>query len=374
MSTVVMDKKEELVMRLVHYFVTQENYTPIVVNGVKNEIWLENIDGPYRIVRINSNYIHNKEQYNFDIFKTKNIVGQIKKKTLSLKMNTLNIFLDLNSNITLESNKNISSIVINSPKDIKKNELIVNNYPNIKEKLINNEKGIDLIVNVTNDINKKTAKENKQYEATFKPKKIIVTNVIIGLCILVYLLCLINPNLTYLLANSRLYVQNGEWYRLLTATLVHAGIIHLLCNMYSLYIVGNQLENVIGKLKFVIVYIISALSGSLMSIIFSTSYSVGASGAIFGLLGSLLYFGYHYRLYLSNVIKSQIIPIIVLNLILGFTIPGIDNLAHIGGLIGGYLATMAVGIPNKSNKSERINGTIVLILYLLFLIFMGIFK
>ena len=55
-------------------------------------------------------------------------------------------------------------------------------------------------------------------------------------------------------------------------------------------------------------------------------------------------------------------------------IPGIDNIAHIGGLIGGYLATMAVGIPNKSSKSERINGTVVLILYLLFIIFMGIFK
>ena len=374
MSTVVMDKKEELVMRLVHYFVTQENYTPIVVNGVKNEIWLENIDGPYRIVRINSNYIHNKEQYNFDIFKTKNIIDQIKKKTLSIKMNTLNIFLDLNSDVNLENNKNISSVVINNSKDIKKNDLIVNSYPNIKDKLINNEKGIDLIINVTNDINQKTATENKQYEATFKPKKIIVTNVIIGLCVLVYLLCLINPNITYLLANSRLYVRNGEWYRLLTCTLVHAGIIHLLCNMYSLYIVGTQLENVIGKLKFTIVYIISALSGSLLSIIFSSSYSVGASGAIFGLLGSLLYFGYHYRLYLSNVIKSQLIPIIVLNLALGFMIPGIDNIAHIGGLIGGYLATMAVGIPNKSSKSERINGTIVLILYLLFIIAMGIFK
>ena len=79
MSTILMNKKEEYVMKLVHYFVTEKNYTPIVVNGVKNEIWLENNDRPYKIVRINSNYIHNPEQYNYDLFKTKSIVKQIKK-------------------------------------------------------------------------------------------------------------------------------------------------------------------------------------------------------------------------------------------------------------------------------------------------------
>ena len=69
MSEVVINKKDEVVMKLVHYFVTKENYTPIVVTGAKDEIWLENQDGPYRIIRINSNYIHNDEQFDFDLFK-----------------------------------------------------------------------------------------------------------------------------------------------------------------------------------------------------------------------------------------------------------------------------------------------------------------
>ena len=64
---VLMNKKDEMIMRLVHYFITEENYSPIVVNGVKDEIWLQNQDGPYKIIRINANYIHNKEQYEFDI-------------------------------------------------------------------------------------------------------------------------------------------------------------------------------------------------------------------------------------------------------------------------------------------------------------------
>ena len=110
-----------------------------------------------------------------------------------------------------------------------------------------------------------------------------------------------------------------------------------------------------------------------MSIVFSNSYSVGASGAIFGLLGALLYFGYNYRLYLGSVMKSQIIPVIIMNLLLGFTLSGIDNAAHIGGLIGGFLCLMALGITGKENKSEMINGAIVLTLYLVFLGYMGLF-
>ena len=374
MSQIVMDNKEKIVMRLVHYLITQENYTPIVVNGVKNEVWLENNEGPYKIVRINSNYIHNKEQYRFDIFKINNIAKQIKKKTLSLKVNVLNIFLDLNDDVKVSEVKNIDSISVKNDKELINNKLINNAFPSIKTGLINDKDNVNLLINVTNDINEKTAKDNKVYESVFKPKKIIVTNVIITLCVLVYILQLFNSKLLYLGANISDFVKMGEVYRIITCTFIHAGIIHLLCNMYSLYIIGSQLETFIGKARFIFVYIISAISGSLMSLIFTTGASVGASGAIFGLLGSLLYFGYHYRIYLGSVLKNQIIPIIILNILLGFMLPGVDNAAHIGGLIGGYLATVSVGIKNKSNRNEMINGIIVLVIYIAFLVYMGIFK
>ena len=374
MSQIVMDNKEKIVMRLVHYLITQENYTPIVVNGVKNEVWLENNEGPYKIVRINSNYIHNKEQYRFDIFKINNIAKQIKKKTLSLKVNVLNIFLDLNDDVKVSEVKNIDSISVKNDKELINNELIKNAFPSIKTGLIDDKDNVDLLINVTNDINEKTAKDNKVYESVFKPKKIIVTNVIITLCVLVYILQLFNPKLLYLGANISDFVKMGEVYRIITCTFIHAGIIHLSCNMYSLYIIGSQLETFIGKARFIFVYIISAISGSLMSLIFTAGASVGASGAIFGLLGSLLYFGYHYRIYLGSVLKNQIIPIIILNILLGFMLPGVDNAAHIGGLIGGYLATVSVGVKNKSNRNEMINGIIVLVIYIAFLVYMGIIK
>ena len=119
---------------------------------------------------------------------------------------------------------------------------------------------------------------------------------------------------------------------------------------------------------------VSAIFGNLLSLLFTNGISAGASGAIFGLLGSLLYFGYHYRVYLGNLIHSKIVPVIVLNLVIGFITPGIDNAAHIGGLIGGVLITMALGLKYKSKKMDKINGWLLTSIFAIFLIYMGFFK
>ena len=374
----VLNKNDEMVMSLVHYFITEENYTPIVVKGVKDEIWLENLDGPYRIIRINSNYIHNDEQYQFDLFKTKKVMEQIRKKTLSLSMNTLNIFINLNDRVQIKENeKNISSIQIHDIDEILKNKNIIQIFPKIKNKLIKDKEGIDLIVNVTNDINAKTVEDNKVFTKIFEPKKMIITPILIALCVLVFISMYIWGNgsentITLLLfgANFRPLVQAGEIWRLATSMFLHIGIIHLVVNMYSLYIIGKQLESFLGRWKFLIVYLGSGILGSFLSVVVHASISAGASGAIFGLLGSLLYFGYHYRLYLGTVLRTQIIPVIIINLLIGFMVPGIDNFCHIGGLVGGYLLTMILGVPGKTRKSDRINGSIVLILLVAFLSYM----
>lgn len=382
MSTVVMDKKDEIIMRLVHYFVTEKNYTPIVVNGVKDEIWLENQDGPYKIIRINANYIHNEEQYKFDVFKIRNVMRQIKRKTVSFSMNTLNILLDVNDDLKISTEKNINSVIVKNLKDVK-NKLTGDTFPDIAEKMLDDTNGMELILNVTKDINEKTEKENKVYESTFKQKKIIITSIIITICISVFFLTFIasggNLSARTLLNYGATFgplIKTGGFQilRLVTGTLLHANIFHLLFNMYALFIIGSQLENYVGKIKFIIIYLISAISGSLLSCVFSESVSVGASGAIFGLLGALVYFGYHYRLYLGSVLKRQIIPLIVANLLLGFAISGIDNAAHIGGLIGGYLTMMAMGIDGKSDKMEKLNGKIVLLIFLAFLSYILFFR
>ena len=383
MSNVLIRKSDQVMMSLVHYFVTKENYAPINVQGVKDEIWLENLNGPYRIIRISCNSIINEEQFEFDIFKMKHIMRQIKKKTMSFKINALNICLDLSKKVDEGNIKNIETIRVEDIKDIFNSE-IVKSFPSIKNELLETDDGLELIINVTNDINEKTEKENEKFNDVFSPKIIIFTNIISLICILMYVIVGVYGNnffnfdanvLAKFGANNILLVKNGEIYRLLTCAFLHVGLIHLVVNMYSLRVIGPSVEGLIGKGKFVFIYLISAISASLMSLVFvdSNIVSVGASGAIFGLMGALLYFGYHYRLYLNDAIKTQIIPVILFNLIIGFMMPGIDNGAHIGGLIGGYLATMAIGIKNKSEKKDMINGWIVLILYLAFLSYIVFF-
>ena len=369
------EEKDEMIMRLVHYFITEEDYSPIVVHGVKDEIWLQNTSGPYKIIRINANYIHNKEQYDFDIMKLSNVMKQIKRKTLSWSMNALNILLNVNSDVKLEENKNIESVYLKNIEEINEPN-IINEFPDINNKLLK-EGGISLMIDVTNDINKKTEKENKKFEKIFSPKKIVSTNVLIFINIIVFFATLILSNMN--LTASALarygglfapYVKNMELFRLITAGFLHVSIFHLLFNMYALYVLGTQVENFVGKTKFLIIYFYSMISASLMSCIISPdTVSVGASGAIFGLLGALLYFGYYYRLYLGSILRNQIIPLIAINLLFGFIMTGIDNAAHIGGLIGGLFIALALGVEQNDKRKFNANGIIVSIIFLAFLFY-----
>lgn len=384
MNNTIINNIDENVMKLLHYFITVRGYNPIVLHGAENEIWLENMNSDYRIVRIVSNYIHNNEQFKFDIYRTKQIVKKIKKQTLSLNIKTLSIFINLGDNVSIDKFNNLNNIIVLNVKDIndlKKYDSVMDVFPDITDETNFKEEGMDLFLKLTSDINKKNEKESSIASDIFKKKTPVVTLSIIFINFVVFLLMYLfgkgSTDVNTLLKFGALYkpfVLSGEYYRLFSTAFIHIGIIHLLVNCYSLYVIGSQLESFLGKVKFLFVYVISILCGSLMSAIFSNYVSAGASGAIFGLLGSLLYFGYNYRVFLGNVLVSQIIPIIILNLSLGFFVSGIDNAAHIGGMIGGIISTMAVGLKHKTGKIERFNGIIILAIYVLFLGYMLFMK
>lgn len=380
MDTVVITKDDEIIMKLLHYFITEKGYSPIILQGAKNEIWLENLDSNYKIVRIVSNYIHNDEQLNFDIFKTKQIVKRIKQKTFSFKLETLSIFVNLGEQVHVnERVDNISCLDVKNLKDLYKNKLIIEEFPDIKQTTNFKEKGFDLFVKITNDINKKNEIETKKAEDVFSKKTpyitygLIIINIILFMCM--YLFGSGSEDNITLLKFGALQsnlVRTGDYYRLITSAFLHIGIIHLAFNCYALYVIGSQLESFFGKIRYLIIYLVSAVCGNLLSIVFSNYISAGASGAIFGLLGALLYFGYHYRIYLGTVMKSQIVPLIIMNLFIGLLLPGIDMAAHIGGLIGGLFIAIAVGIKYKTTQSERVNGIIISLIYIAFLIYMGL--
>ena len=371
-----LDRKNLIVMKLLHYFITEKNYNPIILQGAEDEIWLENLENDYKIIRIVSNHIHNEEQLDFDLYKARHVIKKIKKKTFSLKMNALSIFTDLGDNVDLADTGDIDCIYLYDEKDINKYDFLYQYFPDINKKLKFSEEGLQLFIKITNDINHKNKADAQRVEEVFKPKKNVVTIGLIAINVLVFIFMTLFGQYDNMINKYAVYgpfvVNYHEYYRLITGTFLHANIFHLIFNCYALYIIGTQIENFMGKWKYLVIYFVSALTGSLLSIILNDAASVGASGAIFGLMGSLLYFGYHYRVYLGSVLKSQIIPLIVINLLIGFASGGsIDNFAHIGGLIGGCLATVAVGVKYKSTKFEMINGCIVLLLLIAFLFFMA---
>ena len=376
MNTGIMfDNKNVLTMKLLHYFITEKNYNPIILQGVDNEIWLENLDEDCEVIRIVSNYIHNDEQFDFDVFKTKRIVKKIKKKTFSFNMHVMSIFLDMGDNVKQDINVDpkLMAIKVKDEKDIRKSDLIQKVFPDLGGKMEYSEDGFELFAKITSDINKHNREDANRLEKVFKDKGTYVTYFLIAVNIIFFLVPTIMGNYSDVIMNYCVHgpsIRAGQYYRLITGIFLHGSIIHLLLNCYALYVIGSQIENFLGRVKYAIIYLFAGIIGSLFSISFSAGAgSVGASGAIFGLMGAMLYFGYYYRVYLGNALKSSILPVIVINLGMGFLLNGVDNFAHIGGLIGGTIMTMALGVKDKSSSFEKTNGWIIAFLFTAFLIY-----
>ena len=377
MEEIVFKSDDLIVMGLINYFIAEKDYNPMIVHGADNEIWLENLSEEYKIIRIVSHHIHNKEQLDFDKFKLNKIVKQVKIKTLLLKVKVLNIYTDIEDDNILTKD----DVHVTSEKDID-NPKLTKSFPDIVEKTKKKDNDIEYIMKVSDNINRTNENKSRMAEKLFSFKKPTATYSLILICILIFILMYILGNGsedTYTLlkfgANLDVLTKNGQYYRLFTSMFLHIGIIHLLCNMYSLYIIGREVEIVFTKKKYLIIYLLSGIAGSILSLAFNhNTVCAGASGAIFGLLGALLYFGYYYRAYLGASVTRSILPVVIINLIIGFASTGIDNAAHIGGLVGGILIAMAVGVPDKSNNNNKINGIVLSLIYFGFIIYLSFFR
>jgi membrane associated rhomboid family serine protease len=159
---------------------------------------------------------------------------------------------------------------------------------------------------------------------------------------------------TLLVKNFALFaplVTSGEWWRLISAGFLHGSIIHLLFNVYILWVIGSQLESIVGNIKFIIIYFVSLLGGSVASYLFSPfgSYSIGASGAIFGLMGAMLVVGRK-----RNLDISQITTLVAINVVIGFVLSGIDWRAHLGGLAAGaFITWVMLNATLLKEKNQR---------------------
>lgn len=156
-------------------------------------------------------------------------------------------------------------------------------------------------------------------------------------------------------------VENGEYYRLFSSMFLHFGFDHLMNNMIVLVVIGSNLEQELGKIKYLIIYFASGFCGNVLSAIWdirigSYAVSAGASGAIFGVIGALLYVAIRNRGRIGTINGRGIIFMIVVSLYYGFTSGGVDNAAHIGGLISGFILAVLLYWKRKSKYRQTFRG------------------
>ncbi len=374
-------QKDLLVMKFLHYFITEKNYNPVVVHGIQNEIWLENMDSEFRIVRIVLGYIHNNDQFEFDNFKVRKLTRQIKMKTFTFKMKVLTLYLDLNDDVEISNNKINYPVRVKSEKSIAKNELIKKYFPDMINKLKFTEEGALLYQKINNDILRKNLDSSEKINDLFSPKKPIVTYILLGIItitmVLMYFIgkaSIDSVDITTLYLFGGL-VKNGSIIRLVTSIFLHIGLIHYIMNAWALNILGKQVERFYGHVKTLIIFLYSGIVGNLLSVILmnDNTISAGASGAIFGLMGALLYFALNQRTYMGEALKNEILPVIIINLLIGLIVPSINMYAHVGGFIGGIIISTFLGIKYKTSRFEKINGFIVSIILLVALTYLAYF-
>lgn len=211
----------------------------------------------------------------------------------------------------------------------------------------------------------------KDFEIQLKAKKPSFTYVLIVVNIAVWLILNFismrngtsyDNLLTIFGAKVNSLILKGEYWRFLSPMFLHSEIIHLSVNCYSLYIVGSQVERLFGHGKFLAIYFVSGFIGCIASFAFSINTSVGASGAIFGLLGAMLFFAVKRPSLLKSSFGANLLTTLFINLGYGLMNKQIDNNAHIGGLLGGFLTTGVVYTVDNRNSKDKLARLVAIFL------------
>jgi len=153
-------------------------------------------------------------------------------------------------------------------------------------------------------------------------------------------------------AYTPLITEGGEVYRLFTSMFLHFGIAHLLNNMLVLFVLGSRLERAAGKIRFLVIYLLGGVAGNVISLLLeldSGDYSVsaGASGAVFAVMGAMIYIVVRNRGWLEDLSWRQIVVMALFSLYFGFASSGVDNAAHVGGLISGGILAVILYHPRR---------------------------
>lgn len=169
-------------------------------------------------------------------------------------------------------------------------------------------------------------------------------------------------------------IAEGEYWRLITPMFLHIGIWHILINSMALYFLGGTVERIYGSFRFFWIYFAAGIMGTVASFAFTPNLAAGASGAIFGCFGALLYFGLKRRNLFFRTMGMDVIFTLGFNLAFGFIMPMVDNYGHMGGLVGGFMAAAIVNLPGERRLKEQLTFTLAIALVFLFLLNYGLHR
>ena len=195
-------------------------------------------------------------------------------------------------------------------------------------------------------------------------KKEPVTTILILINIVIFFLVEItgsSENTMHMLECGAAYtpyiLEQGEYYRIFTCMFLHFGMEHLANNMLVLFVLGQRLEPIAGKIKFLLIYLLGGMGGSLLSVYMDIrkqeyAISAGASGAVFAVMGAMIYVLLRNRGRVADLSAKQILVMAVFSVYLGFAAGGVDNAAHVGGMIFGFVMAVILYHPRKIRNAE----------------------
>lgn len=360
------ERERYIFWHLANYFIINLECRLVHLDREENEIWLETArHKEVDVIRILSCDLDWTNWLKRDILETSARAEAIRKQLLKKEFSVLNIYVSEHTPVddyefviqepfSSENGKTHVETLLMASEKMDDSIRRINNMFEIPiqmdSRFYYDEDHIQSLRHSAIQIAKSREREEKEI---FEHGKPFFTYIFIAIQLVMYFFIESkggSTNIETLIKYGAKYnplILAGEWWRFFTPIILHIGMLHLLMNTLALYFLGTAVERIFGRFRFLWIYLFSGFAGSLASFVFTSNLSAGASGAIFGCFGALLYMGVIKPSLFFRTIGMNVIVVIIINLIFGFTVSGIDNAGHIGGLIGGFLATGIVHLPGK---------------------------
>ncbi|MCU9613876.1 rhomboid family intramembrane serine protease [Caldibacillus lycopersici] len=363
-------REDYLYWRFTYFFIVEKKYRILNISPDHQEIWLENTKNKkYPVIRLKRMDIDWSNWLQRDLERT-NVNGEkIRKALYKRSLEIVNIYIS--SFPPVDSYEQLLREQYDTKKIILQTFLVEGSNIEQTLKPINNKFGEQIIHEIKEHYDPLEVEqwkshalnfavhEAKKEKQLFQSGKPFFTYALLVVQCVIFLLLEISGGSTnpYVLlqfgAKYNPLILEGEWWRFFTPMFLHIGFLHLFMNSLALYYLGTAVERIFGNWRFLLIYFFAGFSGSLGSFLFSPNLSAGASGAIFGCFGALLFFGLVHPKVFQRTLGINILVVLALNLLFGFSVSSVDNAGHIGGLIGGFLAAGFIQLPKNRRLGQQ---------------------